>query len=203
MNLGKEDERQEFIRKPGQLNKGLRSLTAMLNRQTEGTVYLGVKKDGTVKGLKTGKKLLSAIRARAAELIEPAVTLRIEERKDEKGRSFLRIDAEGSDIPYACDGRYYIRKASSDERMDRELLRKMLLSGSSDWPERMEAADSLTDNQQAVLRYLAEHPRASLQEAADGCALSLGGVKKIVLKLQDMKLLERQGPRNKSEWVAH
>ena len=55
MNLGKEDERQEFIRKPGQLNKGLRSLTAMLNRQTEGTVYLGVKKDGTVKGLKTGK----------------------------------------------------------------------------------------------------------------------------------------------------
>ncbi len=202
MNLGEESERQEFRRKLAGLEKGLRSLSAMLNRQQEGTVYFGVDRDGVVRGLKTGKKTLSDIRNEAMGLIEPDVPLQIEELKDKKGRSYIRIHAEGSDIPYSCDGRFYIRNDAADERMDRQQLRKMLLSGSPEQRQQRIVSDSLTVNQRAVLWYLAEHPRASLQETADTCSLSLGGVKKIVIKLQDMKMLKRRGPKNDSVWVA-
>ncbi|MBR2836081.1 MAG: hypothetical protein IKE43_10310 [Coriobacteriales bacterium] len=61
--------------------------------------------------------------------------------------------------------------------------------------------NSLTKNQQAVIHYLSDHPYASLNETAAACSLSLGGVKKIVGKLQEMQLLERKGSKNKSTWV--
>ena len=51
MNLGRENEKQEFKAGLGQLDKGLKSLSAMLNRGSEGTVFFGVDDDGTVKGL--------------------------------------------------------------------------------------------------------------------------------------------------------
>ena len=45
MNLGKENEDQEFKLGLGQLDKGIKSLSAMLNRKSEGTVYYGVDDD--------------------------------------------------------------------------------------------------------------------------------------------------------------
>ena len=132
MNLGQENEKQEFKTSLGQLDKGIKSLTAMLNRGTEGTVYFGVDDDGTIRGVDIGKRTLLDIRSRAAELIDPRVILDIEELKDEKGRSYICLHAEGTDIPYSCDGRYYIRTASADEQIGSALLRKMLVSGSTD-----------------------------------------------------------------------
>jgi hypothetical protein len=41
VNLGKENEQQEFKLGLAQLDKGLKSLSAMLNRQQKGTVYFG------------------------------------------------------------------------------------------------------------------------------------------------------------------
>ena len=132
MNLGRENEKQEFKAGLSQLDKGLKSLSAMLNRGSEGTVFFGVDDDGTVKGLEIGKRTLLDIRSRAAELIEPRIVLDLNEMKDEEGRLYIRVHAEGSDIPYSCDGRYYIRTAASDEQIGSELLRKMLMSGNTD-----------------------------------------------------------------------
>ena len=83
MNLGRENEQQEFKLGLAQLDKGLKSLSAMLNRQQIGTVYFGVDDDGTVKGIEIGKKTLLDIRSRAAELIEPRIILNIDDLKDE------------------------------------------------------------------------------------------------------------------------
>ena len=132
MNLGMENEKQEFKLGLGQLDKGLRSLSAMLNRNAEGTVYFGVDDDGTIQGLDIGKRTLLDIRSRTAELIEPRVILDINELKDEAGKSYIRVHAEGSNIPYSCDGRYYLRTAASDEQIGSDLLRKMLVSGNTD-----------------------------------------------------------------------
>ena len=132
MNLGKENENQEFKLGFGQLDKGLKSLTAMLNRGSKGTVYFGVDDDGNVVGMQVGKGTLLKIRSRAAELIEPKIILHIDELFDEVGRSYIRVHAEGADIPYACDGRYYLRTASADEKIGSDLLRKMLASGDAD-----------------------------------------------------------------------
>ena len=132
MNLGRENEQQEFKLGLAQLDKGLKSLSAMLNRQKIGTVYFGVDDDGTVKGIEIGKKTLLDIRSRAAELIEPRIILNIDDLKDENGLTYIRVNAEGSDVPYSCDGRYYIRTASADEQIGSDLLRKILISGSTD-----------------------------------------------------------------------
>lgn len=132
MNLGIENERQEFKESLTQLDKGLKSLTAMLNRNTEGTVYFGVDDSGTVKGVDIGKNTLLNIRRSAAQLIEPQIVLNIEVLKDEKGKSFIKVHAEGEDIPYSCDGRFYLRTASADEQISSDLLRKMLVSGNTD-----------------------------------------------------------------------
>ena len=132
MNLGIENEKQEFKLGLGQLDKGLKSLAAMLNRNKEGTVFFGVDDDGNVKGLDVGKKTLLDVRNRIAALIEPKVICDIQELKDEAGHSYIRVYAQGSDIPYACDGRYYIRTVSADEHIGNDLLRKMLAAGKTD-----------------------------------------------------------------------
>ena len=132
MNLGEENERQEFKIGLGQLDKGLRSLAAMLNRHEEGTVFFGVDDTGEVKGIDVGKKTLQDIRNRITDLIEPKVVCEIRELKDEAGRSYIRVSAQGSDIPYACDGRYYLRTVSADEHIGNDILRKMLASGKTD-----------------------------------------------------------------------
>ena len=132
MNLGQENEHQEFKSGTAQLDRGLKSLSAMLNRNYEGTVYFGVDDDGNVMGMEVGKKTLLEIRSRAAELISPRVILDITEHKDEYERSFIKVHASGTDIPYSCDGRYYIRTASADEQVGSDLLRKMLASGNTD-----------------------------------------------------------------------
>lgn len=132
MNLGQENEHQEFKSGTAQLDRGLKSLSAMLNRNYEGTVYFGVDDDGNVMGMEVGKKTLLEIRSRAAELISPRVILDITEHKDEDERSFIKVHASGTDIPYSCDGRYYIRTASADEQVGSDLLRKMLASGNTD-----------------------------------------------------------------------
>lgn len=132
MNIGCENEEQEFKLGLGQLDRGLKSLSAMLNRKFEGTVFFGVDDDGTVKGLDIGRKTLLDIRNRATELIEPRVMLDIEVMSDEENRPYIRVHAQGSDVPYSCDGRYYLRTASADEKIGSDLLRKILVSGNTD-----------------------------------------------------------------------
>ena len=43
---------------------------------------------------------------------------------------------------------------------------------------------------------------ATLQEAASGCNLSLGGAKKICLELQEIGLVEREGSKRDGRWIV-
>lgn len=131
MNLGHENETQEFKISLAQLDKGLKSLTAMLNRHGHGTVYFGVDDDGNVVGLTVGKNTLTEIRNKITQMIDPRIFNVIETLEDE-GKTYIRVFAKGSDIPYSCDGRYYWRNVSSDEIATNELLRKMLISSEQD-----------------------------------------------------------------------
>ena len=131
MNLGQENEFQEFKISLAQLDKGLKSLTAMLNRHGRGCVYFGVDDDGEVVGLTVGKNTLSDIRNKISLLIDPKVINTIEVLNDD-GKDYIKITAQGSDIPYSFDGRYFWRNVSSDEQATNELLRKMLVAGDQD-----------------------------------------------------------------------
>ncbi len=132
MNLGKEDEYQEFKESLGQLDKGLKSITAMLNRHGEATVYFGVDDDGNVCGLDIGKDTLMNIRNSIANKIEPRIYVEIKDNIDGEGKKYIKVSAKGSDIPYSYDGRYYIRNVSADEQATNDVLRKMLSNTDAD-----------------------------------------------------------------------
>lgn len=132
MNVGIENENQEFKESLGQLDKGLKSLSSMLNKHGQGVVYFGVGDDGKVCGLSIGKNTLMDIRNRIHDKIEPRIYPDIEELEDDDGKKFIKVSAIGSDIPYSFDGRFYIRNVSADEKATNEMLRKMLSSSDFD-----------------------------------------------------------------------
>ncbi len=132
MNVGSESEFLENKESLSQLDKGIKSLTAMLNKHYAGTVYFGTYDNGTVKGLQLGKRSLDDIRERIAALVQPKFAYEVTVLSDEKGKQFLKVEAHGNDIPYSCDGRYYIRNVKSDDLMDNQTIRRAIVSGSYD-----------------------------------------------------------------------
>lgn len=152
MNIGNESEFLENKESLSQLDKGIKSLTAMLNKHFTGTLYLGVYDDGEVKGLQLGKRSLDDIRERIATLVQPKFAYEVEELKDEKNNVYLKIQANGNDIPYSCDGRFYIRNVKSDDLMDNQSIRRAIVSGSFD-----ALRESKSNNQNLSFSYLKEY----------------------------------------------
>lgn len=177
MNLGKEDEYQEFKEGMGQLDKGLKSLTAMLNRHGRATVYYGVNDNGFVTGLSIGKNTKMDIRNIIRNKIEPRIYADIQEECDENGRTFLKVTATGFDIPYSFDGRYYIRNVSADEMATNEMLRKMLTSSDADIIRQKESPlQNLTFNAFfAILSTNGIHPKNTTEFYSNYCLLNRDG----------------------------
>ena len=132
MNLGVENENREFKETLVQLDNGLKSLSAMLNRHGKGCVLFGVRDNGDVIGTDVGKDTLNKIRHRVAELIQPKVVADIRTDTSDDGKTYITVSAEGCNIPYSCDGRYFIRIMDADEKVPNDLLRRMLISGGTD-----------------------------------------------------------------------
>lgn len=132
MNLGIENEYQEFKEGLGQLDKGLKSITSMLNKHGQATVYFGVDDNGDVCGLSIGKNTLMDIRNRIRDKIEPRIYADIQEQTDDNGKKYIKITVRGLDIPYSFDGRYFLRNVSADEQASNDVLRKMLATSDSD-----------------------------------------------------------------------
>ncbi len=130
LNLGREDETKEFKESISQLDEGIKSLTAMLNRHHRGTVYLGVNDDGDVIGMDIGNSTLQKIRNRIRDLAKPHVVCEIEVHEDEN-RRYVSITAAGSDVPYSYDGRYFIRNVASNESAEPHVLKK-IIAGNND-----------------------------------------------------------------------
>lgn len=127
----KENEQIEFKESLSQLDKGIKSLTAMLNRANHGMVYFGVKDNGDICGVLVGEKTLQNIRHRIQEIVFPQIVIRLKKEVIE-GKEVIILSSEGFEIPYSCDGRYFIRNVSSDEQIHPQLLRKMLEVGNCD-----------------------------------------------------------------------
>ena len=141
MNVGEENEFNEFKESLAQLDKGLKSMTAMLNKHGRGKVFFGVDDDGNVIGVSVGKETVTKIRTRIKELVEPSFFYQIDTPISPEGKRYVVLEGNGSDTPYSCDGRYFVRNAKSDDGADNVLLRRMLQNREFDL---MREADSYT-----------------------------------------------------------
>ncbi len=109
MNLGIESEKIEFKKSTSELNEGVISLAAMLNKHGEGTVYFGVKNNGEVIGQKDlNENTLRDVSRKIAEWIKPQIIPNIAlELIDDK--KVIKVFAKGNNIPYSAFGTYYSR----------------------------------------------------------------------------------------------
>ena len=113
MNIGYETETIEFKKSTGELKEGIISLSSMLNKHSDGTVYFGVKNNGDVLGQEIGDRTLRDVSQMIANAIKPQIISTITlELLD--GNNVVKVHAQGSEKPYSAFGRYYIRSADED-----------------------------------------------------------------------------------------
>ncbi len=132
MNLGAESEFQEHKESLSQLDKGIKSVTAMLNKHYHAIVNFGVDDNGNVIGLQLGNRSLDDIRERMALLVQPKPSYEIDVKTSDDGKKYIVLKASGTDIPYSCGGRFYIRNVKSDDQMDNTMIRRAMAYGSFD-----------------------------------------------------------------------
>lgn len=126
MNLGMESETLEFKKSTSELDKGVISLAAMLNKHGEGTLYFGVKNDGTIVGQKNiNENTLRDVSRRISEGIEPQIIphISLELIGD---LEVIKVTVSGKDIPYSAFGIYYSRSFDEDKRLDTVSLKALM-----------------------------------------------------------------------------
>ena len=144
-----ESELQEFKASLSEMDKGIVSLTAMLNKNGKGKIYFGVADDGEVLGLKgtLGRETIKKIGTRIAESVKPALVPRI--YFEEYGaETVIVLDAEGYNKPYSASGEYRIRVGSENKKIDPELLGELFFSNPAAMAANAEAStQELTFNE--------------------------------------------------------
>lgn len=128
MNFGMENEQLEFKKSTSELNDGIISLSSMLNKHGEGTLYFGIKNDGTVIGQKDiTESTLRDISRKIAEGIKPQVIPEISmELVNDK--TIIRVSVKGSANVYSAFDKYYIRSFDEDKKVSPDMLYQLINS---------------------------------------------------------------------------
>lgn len=118
-----EDEKQEFKKSLSQLDNGIDSLSAMLNKHCTGTVYFGVDNNGEIVGLsgQIGEETLKKISTRITEILKPSVLVDISCQLY-GDMTVVRLSANGNKRPYSSRGNYLIRVGSENKKIEPDLL---------------------------------------------------------------------------------
>ncbi len=128
MKIRRETEKVEFKKSLTERDDGYSALAAMLNKHGMGTVYIGVRDDGTVVGVQIGKNTLRTISQEIGNRIEPKIVPVIDVLSTEEGKEYIRIYAEGDDRPYAKDGEFRIRSGEENRKVPVRELRRLFQS---------------------------------------------------------------------------
>ena len=128
MNLGMENETLEFKKSTSELDEGVISLSSMLNKHGEGTLYFGVKNDGTVIGQKDiNESTLRDVSRKVAEGIKPQVIPEISlQLIDDK--KIIKVTVKGNANIYSAFERYYIRSFDEEKKVSPDMLRELINS---------------------------------------------------------------------------
>ncbi|MCR5219799.1 MAG: putative DNA binding domain-containing protein [bacterium] len=126
MGLGIENETMEYKKSTGELKDACVSICAMLNKHQLGTVYFGVKPNGDVVGQTVTESSLRDVSRVIYEAIKPQIFPAIQKDNIE-GRDVIRVEVNGTEVPYSAFGKYYIRTADEDREVTSSELRQLFL----------------------------------------------------------------------------
>lgn len=134
-----ENEAVEFKSSLHELDKGIESICAMLNKSGHGKVYFGVKDDGTIIGVKDiGQETIKKIGTRFIEGVKPQATPRIS-YEAYGDLEVIVLEANGDKRPYSSFGDYRIRVGSENRKIDPDELGDLFFTNSSLMADKIEA----------------------------------------------------------------
>lgn len=153
----REDEFNEFKKTTGEVNEAMISISSILNKHGHGTIYFGVKNDGSPNKFTINDSTIRDVSRKIYEAIKPQIFPEI--LTDEiDGVEIIKVIFEGKDKPYSAFGKYYKRVADEDREMTPSELRKMMISQEyeENW-ENMSSKDTVYDIDDAVLMQFYEN----------------------------------------------
>ncbi|HJJ35588.1 MAG TPA: putative DNA binding domain-containing protein [Methanocorpusculum sp.] len=122
----REDEFTEFKRTTGELKEAMVSIAALLNKHGQGTLYFGLKNDGSPYRFTITDSTLRDVSQKIYEAIRPQIFPQIDTVTME-GIEIIRVRFEGKEVPYSAFGKYYIRTADEDRELSPSELRKIMI----------------------------------------------------------------------------
>ena len=125
--MGEETEILEFKTSTAEIPAALDSIVAILNKHQKGTLYFGVKNNGTPIGQQMGANTLRDVTRAITDHIEPKIYPTVEKVVLD-GKDCIKVEFEGSDIPYFSHGRAYIRVGDEDKKMSQKQLKNMIFT---------------------------------------------------------------------------
>ena len=197
-----ETETQDFKKALSELDKGIMSLTAMLNKGGKGKVYFGVSDDGEVVGLKgsLGKKTIRKIEMRIVETVKPTIVPKIYFEAYGK-EMIIAVEAEGYNKPYSASGEYRIRVGRENKKIEPEMLDELFISNAAAMATNTQANyDGLPKSHAAVLKIIRESPLSKTDQIAKAAGLSRTRIGQIIADLKEMGKLVRKGGKRDGFW---
>ena len=125
--MKREDEFNEYKKTTGELNEGMISISSILNKHKKGTLYFGLKNDGTPFRFTITDSTIRDVSRKVFEAIKPQI-FPIITTVDIEGIEVIKVEFSGSDIPYSAFGKYYIRIADEDRELTPSELRKIMIN---------------------------------------------------------------------------
>lgn len=139
-NNGLETETLEFKKSLAELDKGIVSLTAMLNKGGFGKVVFGVDNKGGIVGTELGNETIRKISIRCNEGIRPAMVPKISVENFD-GKMVVSLEGRGNRRPYSAFGDYRIRVGSENKKIDPEELGDLFFSNPNFAADNLECID--------------------------------------------------------------
>lgn len=125
----KESETVELKKGLAELKQGLISMAAILNKHKAGTLWFGIRNNGTVTGIDVSDKTLRDLSQAIAAHIEPKIFPKISEITI-TGKRCIKIEFTGDDTPYFAYGRAFMRVADEDRQLSVKQLKGLIAAQS-------------------------------------------------------------------------
>lgn len=156
MRFERETEWDEFKASLRELGEGIQSMAAIMNKGGAGTLWFGVRPDGSAVGLDVTEKTLRDVSQAIGNQIRPKIYPSVTSvpLHDGSGREVVRVSFSGDDPPYACKGIYRVRVADEDVQLEPAELRRMLaeqIQRRDPW-DRRASSKSVSDVDEQTLR---------------------------------------------------
>ncbi len=122
----KESEILELKKSTSELKEAIISIVAILNKHQKGELYFGVKPNGEIIGQFVTEKTIRDVSKTISDKIEPKIFPKVNEVSFE-GKSCIRVEFTGENVPYFADGRAYLRVGDEDKKISAKELERLVV----------------------------------------------------------------------------